>query len=136
MWLGDSIKSGVSANVFLLRIYGAVESSDRDGEGTMLRDLQRVGAEYAHGRGTIDDNNLAWSFALLEPHSGTAIQCADGNMSSVAIPKSVDGRVEIAFVLAACASMEDARGWARKLVRQGDAIEVRSVTRYSWTSLD
>jgi hypothetical protein len=136
MWWGDSIKSGVRADLFLLRVY-ATESSDADGERRLGRHIQRVGAKYAQGRGTIDDNNLAWSIGLMEPLTGTAVDFANGKMTSVAIPKSADGRVEVAFVLAACASAEEASGWAAKVVGDGDlAVEMRTVTRYSWTSLD
>jgi len=138
LW-GDSIKTGVSGNLFMLRIYGgepATEASTAEG-GKLARHIQRIGAEYAQGRGTIDDNNLSWSVALLEPFTGAAIRFAGGKMTSVDLPVSPDGKIEVAFVLVACSSVEEANRWAEKLAsHEGDAVEVRSVTRYSWISFD
>lgn len=139
LWWGDSIKSGVAAKLFILRIY-AVESPSEIAPaagGKLARHIHRVGAEYAQGRGTIDDNNLAWSVALLEPFTGTALRSAAGTMTTVDIPRASDGRTEVAFVLVACGSVEEANRLAEKLAsHDDDVIEVRSVTRYSWTSLD
>jgi hypothetical protein len=138
LWWGDSIKSGVSANLFMLRLY-AIEPSSTAEEGKLARHIQRVAAVYTQGRGTIDDNNLSWSVALLEPLTGAAIRFTGGKMISVDPPKSSDGKTEVAFVLVACASADEASGWTQKLASReggGEAIEVRSVTRYSWMSLD
>jgi hypothetical protein len=139
LWWGDSIKSGVSANLFMLRIYSGKPSSEISTaeEKKLARHIQHVAAEYAQGRGTIDDNNLSWSVALLEPFTGAARRSAGGKTTSVDLPTSPDGKTEVAFVLVACSSLEEAQGWAGKLaLREGDALEVRSVTRYSWLSLD
>lgn len=139
LWWGDSIKSGVSANLFMLRIYGTEPSSksSTEEEAKLARHIQRVGAKYANGRGTIDDNNLSWSVSILEPFTGAAIKFSGGKMTSVDIPRSPEGKSEIAFVLVACSSIDEANGWAAKLARDdGNAIEIRSVTRYSWISMD
>jgi hypothetical protein len=138
LWWGDSIKSGVRANLFMLRIYGEPSSGISTTEQEkLIRRIQRVASEYAQGRGTIDDYNLSWSVAVLEPPNGAAIRLTGGKMASVDLPKSPDGKTEVAFVLVACSSAEEASEWGQKLATQeGDAIEVRSVTRFSWLSLD
>ncbi|HWN79789.1 MAG TPA: hypothetical protein VNN81_18295 [Bradyrhizobium sp.] len=53
----------------MLRIYGAEPSSEISTaeEGKLARHVQRVAAEYAQGRGTIDDNNLSCWSRLLAP---------------------------------------------------------------------
>jgi hypothetical protein len=106
-----------------------------ESELKQLRRLhQAVGAEYVAQRQMIAQEPGLWVGARLAPSTeATTIRWTGGSRHFTDGPFAETREVMGGFNMIACASIDEAITWARKLaVRDGDAIEVRPVDGCWW----
>lgn len=126
-----------AAEVFMLRSVedeGAVSSRPESEREQIVREHQRVGAEYVRQRSMVDHQPGTWVGARLSPSSQAATIRWTGAGSLVCGGPFAETReVTGGFNLVACSSQDEAISWAQKLAaRDGDAIEVRPVRGCWW----
>ena len=100
----------------------------------IVRQHQGVGAEYVASRAMLDQEPGLWVGARLQlPNQAKTIRRKNGACHVTDGPFAETKEVAGGFNLVACASMDEATTWAKKLaVRDGNAIEVRPVEGCWW----
>lgn len=100
----------------------------------IMRQHQGVGADYVQARAMLDQEPGLWVGARLQVSAeAKTIRWADGGRRVTDGPFAETREVTGGFNLVACASTDEAIGWAEKLAsRDGDAIEVRPVEGCWW----
>jgi hypothetical protein len=100
----------------------------------IMRQHQGVGAEYVASRAMLDQEPGLWVGARLEvSEQAKTIRWKNGGRLVTDGPFAETKEVAGGFNLVACASIEEAITWAKKLaVRDGNAIEVRPVEGCWW----
>jgi hypothetical protein len=100
----------------------------------IVRQHQGVGAEYVASRAMLDQEPGLWVGARLEvSKQAKTIRWRNGGRLVTDGPFAETKEVAGGFNLVACASIDEAITWAKKLaVRDGTAIEVRPVEGCWW----
>jgi hypothetical protein len=100
----------------------------------IVRQHQRVGAEYVQSRAMLNQEPGLWVGARLQlPEQAKTIRWKNGGRHVTDGPFAETKEVAGGFNIVACASMDEAITWAKKIAaRDGDAIEVRPVEGCWW----
>jgi hypothetical protein len=100
----------------------------------IMRQHQGVGGEYVASRAMLDQEPGLWVGARLQvSEQAKTIRWKNGGRMVTDGPFAETKEVAGGFNLVACASIDEAIRWAKKLaIRDGDAIEVRPVEGCWW----
>ena len=111
----------------------AVSSLPESEQKQRRRERRRIGVEYVRQRSVVDHQPGMWVGVRLAPSAEAATIRRTGGRPVVSDgPPAKAKEVMAGFDLVACASQDEAVGWARKLAaRDGEVIEIRPV-RGSW----
>lgn len=136
-WWISQTRGQVASKIFMLTFVEderAVLSLPESERTQIMRQHQGVGAEYVTQRAMLDQEPGLWVGARLQVSSqAKTIRWNDGTRLVTDGPFAETKEVAGGFNLVACASIDEAIGWANKLaVRDGDAIEVRPVDGCWW----
>jgi hypothetical protein len=136
-WWISQTRGQAASKIFMLTFVEderAVLSLPESERTQIMRQHQRVGAEYVAQRAMLDQEPGLWVGARLQVSSqAKTIRWNKGSRIVTDGPFAETKEVAGGFNLVACASMDEAITWANKLaLRDGDAIEVRPVDGCWW----
>ncbi|HZC46264.1 MAG TPA: YciI family protein [Candidatus Acidoferrum sp.] len=136
-WWISQARGQAASKIFMLTSVEderAVLSLPESERTQIMRQHQGVGAEYVTSRAMIDQEPGLWVGARLQISSAAkTLRWKNGAQLVTDGPFAETKEVAGGFNLVACASIDEAIGWANKLaVRDGDAVEVRPVEGCWW----